>query len=72
MNDETPPFADPYFQFRRQNFTDSAKQTVIPDSQKSTGDYAKDQASSTYDKAAGALQPGTCFLWPLPLSLNDL
>lgn len=48
--------------FRRQNITDSAKQTLVPDSQKSTGDYAKDQASSTYDKAAGALQPGTCFI----------
>lgn len=31
--------------------------TVTPDSQKSTLDQAKDQASGAYDKVAGSVQP---------------
>ncbi|KAI5273652.1 hypothetical protein E4T47_03211 [Aureobasidium subglaciale] len=41
----------------RESFTDKVSKTVMPDSQKSTGDKYKDKASGGMDSAAGSMQP---------------
>jgi hypothetical protein len=42
---------------RRKDLGDQAKEKITPDSQKSTLDQAKEQASGLYDRAAGSVQP---------------
>lgn len=41
----------------RESFTDKVSKTVMPDSQKSTGDKYKDKASGGMDSAASSMQP---------------
>jgi hypothetical protein len=42
----------------RKGLGDQVQEKVTPDSQKSTLDQAKEGVSGTYDRAAGAVQPG--------------
>jgi len=51
---------------RRKDFTEKAQEKMTPDSQKSMVDKAKEGATSTYDQAAGAVQPSP--FYPTPFS----
>ena len=44
----------------RKGLGDQVQEKVTPDSQKSTIDKASETASGAYDRAASAVQPGTC------------
>jgi hypothetical protein len=47
---------------RRKDLGEQVQEKVTPDSQKSYTEKAGENISGTYDKAAGALQPGTLLL----------
>lgn len=41
----------------RKDFTQRAREDIIPDSDKSTGEKVKEKVTNAYDKVAGKVQP---------------